>query len=186
MQVEKIMSSVHREKVGMFIKNKIDISDLIDGYSVKNMNLAGAIITKWNVSERDISGVNLARAKIGSPNTTIFMNNTKARNCNCNQTQFIGKVMARRLDARGTTFLGAYMPYMDYRYANLEGCNFCDCVFSIGTAKAYGAKFDDKFFKDIGEFWGVEINIKSMEEKNHDTGRLKSDIKRQRRLQRES
>ena len=42
--MEKPMDAKRLEKIQRYIKNRLDISDLIDGYSIKGLDLSRAII----------------------------------------------------------------------------------------------------------------------------------------------
>lgn len=164
--MEKAMTHALREKIKLRIKNRLDISDLIEGVSIAGMDLSNSIIKKLNKESCDMSNCNFCGAVIGEEKSVIRLTHAIARNCNFKRVKFLGKVMARCIDARGANFYGAFMPYIDYRYADLRKCNFCECVFSLGTAKSYGAQFSPDFFQDLAEFWSIEIKQTSMEEKH--------------------
>ena len=130
-----------RKKVKTLIKNRIDISDIIEKYSIRGEDLSGAIISRFVRTDENMSCCNLSRAIIGDDNLISNFNRANARNCNFKGSVWKGRVLARRIDARGSNFNGAIMPHVDYRYADLRNCNFCDTVFCIGTERGYGAIF---------------------------------------------
>jgi uncharacterized protein YjbI with pentapeptide repeats len=156
----KAMSHDLRERITLAIKNGSDISELIKGVSIKGENLSGALITEFDVTGQDISRCDFSRATIGTKDNVVYMNNTRARECSFVRATFPGKVMARRADFTGSSFKGAFIPYADYKFADLRGCTFCDTVFSIGTPRAAGAMFSEDFFKDLAKYWGIEITIR--------------------------
>jgi uncharacterized protein YjbI with pentapeptide repeats len=148
-----------RKEVEMRIKNKLDISDLIKDYDVNGEDLSGAIITSFDRPGKDISGINLHNAIIGSKNVTTNWNRVVARGCQFQGCQFLGQLNARKADFRNTIWDGAFAPYVDYRFANMRGGSFCECVFTISTLKSYGAKFDTLFFKDLAKHWNIKIEV---------------------------
>ena len=154
------LSSTQRLEIQMYIKNRIDISPLIDDYSIAGEDFTSAIIKTFNRPDEDISGVILANAIIGEEGKITNMNRTIARNCNFQSSKWLGEVWARRIDARNTTFTNASIPDLDYRYADLRGCDFCGALFKIATPKAMGSRFSEDFFKDMAKFWNVEIKIR--------------------------
>jgi len=153
-----------REKVRIYIKNRLDISDLVRPYDLNGEDFTGAILENFDISDRNISNSIFTRATIGKEGKDTLWNRIRARNCNFRSAVVKGILIARRADFRGSNFDGAYAPYMDFKYADFRGCSFCDTVFSIGTAKGYGAKFDTKFFQDLGKAWNIEIRIKEANE----------------------
>lgn len=155
-----------RSAIKMHIKNKLDIAELIKGYQLEGEDLSGAVITFLDVADENISRCNFADAVVGTPSTVVNFNRVIAKECCFFRTTFPGKVLARQGDFRNSNFKGTFMPYVDYKYADMRNCNFCDCVFSIGSQKSYGAMFSEDFFKDLAQHWGVNITITSMERKN--------------------
>lgn len=163
------MSNDLKHKIKMSIKNRQDIADLIRNVNIKGEDFTGAIITELDVHDEDITGTNFTRAIIGQKGTKsgnmpwVNFNRAIARDCSFIRTTFPGIVWARRVDARGCNFKGAFMPYVDYKYANMKRCNFCDTVFSFGTQKSYGAVFSPDLFQDLAKFWGITITINGTE-----------------------
>ncbi len=156
----KAMTHAQREQIQMYIKNRLDISELIKGYEIAGEDLSRSIITVMDVSDQDISRCNFSNAVIGTKDTIVNMNRVRAKECNFVRAIFPGEVWARQGVFRNSNFKGAFVPYVDYRYADFRNCNFCDCVFTISTPKSLGAMFSEDFFKDLSTHWGVEITIK--------------------------
>lgn len=149
-----------RDKIKLYIKNGLDISELIENYSIAGEDFTNAIVKRFNRPDEDISGIVLANAIIGEEGKVTNLNRVIARNCNFRRSVWKGEVWARRADARNSAFTDAFVPYIDYRHADLRNCDFCGTVFQIATPKALGAKFSPEFFQDLAKFWGLEIKVK--------------------------
>jgi len=154
----KIPNNIKAE-VSMCIKNRVDISNLIAPYSISGEDLTNAIIPNFQRVDEDISNVNLTNAIIGIENGETCISRAIARNCCFKNTRFLGKVVAKKTDFTNTSFEGAFIPVCDYRFADLQGCIFCGTAFTIGTHYSLGAKFDDKFFKDLAKMWNLTITV---------------------------
>ena len=148
----------------MYIKNKIDISPLIEDYCIMGEDFTGAIIKKFNRPDEDVSGLIIANAVIGEEKSTTNMNRMVARNCNFRNSKWLGEVWARRADFRHTSFRNMFCPYMDYRYADLRFCDFCGAVFQIISTNGIGVKLSSEFFDEISKYWNIEIIQKKVEE----------------------
>lgn len=157
------ISNALRAKIKMTIKNRIDISNLIEDKDIRGEDLTGAIIETFNRPDGDISNCIFTRAIIGKEGGVTNLNRVRAVSCNFKGLTLKGKVWARRGNFRGTNFDEAFAPYVDYRYADFRGCTFCDTVFTIGTKKAYGSRFDNKFFQDLAKSWNLEIKVKEVD-----------------------
>jgi uncharacterized protein YjbI with pentapeptide repeats len=158
-----------RAEINSRIKNGLDISDLIEPYDIKGEDFTNARIKRFRRPDDDISGLIACNVIFGEEGgEKIVLNRAIARNCNFQRAVFKTELLAKGLDARGSNFCKAFLPYVDYRYADLRGCDFCGTVFTITTPKAIGAKFDERFFKELAKFWNVEIRLKT-EETNEQT-----------------
>jgi len=89
-----------RNKIKRYIKNGLDISDLIKDYDIRNENLAGSIIIKFDRPYQDISGCKLARAVIGKAGEITNLCGIKMDYCNCRYTVFLGSLWLRNASAR--------------------------------------------------------------------------------------
>ena len=158
--MKKPMTNDLRKKIAMYIKNHIDISDLIKDTSIKGENLSRAIIKDFSRPGDDISGCNLCEAVIGEEDKITNLNNIIGQNANFQRAIFKGTIWLRRANIRNCNLKGAFVPRLDYRFSDLRGCNFCDIVFNTGSSKATGAILDENFFKGFAEQWGVEITMK--------------------------
>ena len=146
-----------RSQIAMAIKNKQDISDLIENYSIAGEDLSYAIIKRFYRDADDISGVNLTNAIIGTEQEGASMNRVVAVGCNFKSTRFLGYASCRKANFTGTNWTDAYIPYCDYKYADLRGCNFCGTAFTMSVNQSYGAKFDPKFFEHLGKMFNLTI-----------------------------
>ena len=165
-----MLKSIHntlRKKVQYAIKNKADISDLIVGYDISNLDLTGAIISKLDLTNETITGTNFAYCLLGTDTGGIVFNNATLVNCCFQDARFPGTVMARRTKFIGCIFVACYVPYLDYCYASFERCIFCEAVFRIGFRQSLGVVFDDHFFGALTKYLGIKII------KNEEYDRLK-------------
>lgn len=152
----KPMTNELREKIRTYIKNKLDISDLIKDVDIKGENLSRAIIKDFDRINDDISGCDLSYCIIGEEGKITNLSGTIMRDCNFKHTKFLGKVWLRRVDARGSNFTGAYIPYVSYEYGDFRGCKFCSTIFTIGSREGLKARFDKKIFEDLSKGWIIE------------------------------
>ena len=153
------MPNTVKAEVSMRIKNRVDISSLIAPYSIAYEDLSGSIITNFQRTGEDISNLNLTNAIVGTENGETHISRAVVRNCCFKNTRFLGKVVAKKTDFTNTSFEDAFIPICDYRFADLRGCTFCGTAFTIGTHYSLGAKFDDKFFKDLAKMWNLTITV---------------------------
>ena len=158
--MKKPMSNDLRKKIAIHIKNRIDISALIKEISIKGENLSRAIITAFNRPGDDISGCNFCEAIIGEEDKITNLSSITGINTNWQRVIFKGKIWFRKANMKNSNFKGAFAPLLDYRFADLRNCNFCDMVINNGSSKATGAILDANFFKGFAEQWGVEITMK--------------------------
>ena len=151
------MTNEVRKQVAMAIKNKLDISDLIENYSIAGEDLSYAIINRFNRDRDNICGLNLTHAIIGTESTPASMNQIIAIGCNFKGTKFLGQVSARKANFQNSTFIDAYVPYCDYKFADLRGCNFCGAAFTLSTTQSFGAIFDEQFFQHLAKMFNKSI-----------------------------
>lgn len=154
------MSNEIRKTIKRYIKNRIDISNIIKGISIKGEDLSYAIITDFNRSSEDMHGIRLSKAVIGKEGkvTTICGNNL--RGSFFDDVQFLGHTLFRRNDCRDSDFGGALAHNMEYQYSDFRGCRFCEVSIRIGTSYSANAKFSPEFFKDLGDMWNLNITVK--------------------------
>lgn len=149
-----------RKEMQMRMKNQLDISALIANYSIAGEDLSGAILTNFDRAGEDLTKLNLSNAIIGTVGKE-----TKLSRCNftgsCFKgTRFLGKIIAKKSIFKNCDFTNAYIPYCDYRLSDFRGCTFCGTVFTVHTHYSVGSRFDNAFFKDMAEQWGIVILTK--------------------------
>jgi uncharacterized protein YjbI with pentapeptide repeats len=142
-----------RNQINDRIKKQIDISELIEGYDIRNEDLSRAVIKKFNRIGDNISNCKFTYAIIGEIGTTTDLTNTKMIGCNFKGTVFLGNTILRGVDARNCNFNGADLNHVDYRRADFRGGQFCRCILRIGTLDGEGAIFDKKILEDLASGW---------------------------------
>jgi len=156
------MSKDIRNKVNTYIRNGLDISELIQDCSIKGENLSRAIITKFNRLKDDMTGCNLSGAIIGTEGETSNLSGSIVKNCCFKGAKFKGKLVIRKSNVRGSNFTDCFMPYTQHQFSDFRGCKFCRAIIQIGSYESIGSKFDEDFFKDLGKSMGVDITINSL------------------------
>ena len=144
------------KKVKTYIKNGLDISELIKNKDIRNLDLSYAKIKDFNRVNDDISGVNLSYAVIGEENKITNLSGTIMRNCNFRGAKFLGKVFMRKVDARNSCFREAYMPYVEYQFGDFRNCDFCGVIICIHGRNGLKAKFDKKLWDELTRAWIFE------------------------------
>jgi len=124
----KPMTNELREKIRTYIKNKLDISDLIKDVDIKGEDLSYAIIKNFDRVNDDISGCNFTSCIIGEKDKVTNLSGTIMRNCSFKDAKFLGKVYMRKVDAQGSTFRDCYMPYAEIQYSNFKNCCVCGWI----------------------------------------------------------
>ncbi len=158
-----IMTEELRKKIKTYIKNKIDISPLIQDIDLKGEDLSGAIIKTFNRVEDDLSGCNFSRCIIGEEGKITNLSGTKFRNCNFRGTKFLGKIFLRHCDCRNSDFSEAWMPYVEGQFSDFRECKICEVFTRIGTDYWFKAKFDEGVLGDFPKMWGLEVRPKREE-----------------------
>lgn len=153
--MKTLFDTILREKIREYVKNRLDISDLIKDRNIKGENLSYAIIKELDIHDEDVSECNFAHAIIGTSDNIINFNRAILKNCCFMGTTFPGIVWARRADFRNCNFKDAFAPYVDYRYSMMQNSTFCNTIFSISSEKSHGACFSKDFFKDLADKWGL-------------------------------
>ena len=149
----KIFTTELRDRIQIYHKNRLDISPLIDGYSIKGEDLSGCVIKKFNRMKEDISYCNLSRCIIGEKDEITHLSRANMEYCNFQDTVFLGKIWLRYVNARGCNFHSAFVPFVEYQYGDFRDCNFCDCVWRMGSRAGHHAIIN----KEILEKWALNI-----------------------------
>lgn len=157
MLAKKKMTESAKEKINLYIKNGVDISDLIESYELQDMTLSRAVIKRMVRLNEDLSNINFSFCQFGRENEVIDLSGSNLKNCNFNDSRFFGELWLRRADVRGSSFKRAIIPYIQYQFADLRNVNICDAVFRIGSHCGYMAKVSKSLFEDIAKHMQVHI-----------------------------
>ena len=155
--MKKPMTQEVRKKIQTYIKNNLDISELIKDYSIKNEKLNGAIIKKFNRAYDDMSGVNLTKCIIGEQGKTNNITGAKLKNSIWCDVRVLGMLIANKCNCQGSDFSGAMLTNVEYQFCDFRNAKFCETCLRVGSAHGMGAKFDIAFFRDLARGWNVEI-----------------------------
>lgn len=153
----KPMTHEIRTKIKRYIKNRIDISDIIKDIDIKGEDLSYAIIETFNRVSDNLSGTRFSHASIGKEGRITNLSGTKMINCRFDDTIFRGMVYMRRCDCHDSDFSGAVLTNVEYQYSNFENCKFCETCIRIGTKYSAHSKFSANLFQDLGKMWNLKI-----------------------------
>lgn len=151
------LSSTQRDEIKMYIKNQLDISPLIENYSIAGEDLSSAIIKRMNRPDEDISGVILAGAVIGEEGGIVNLNRAIARGCNFRSSRWNGQIWFRKASLNNTSFKDCFCPYVDFRKADMRGCDICGMVMQVLTPTTMDALFGDDMLQEIAKHLHVDI-----------------------------
>jgi len=167
----KPMTDKIRDKIKMYVKNKADISELIQDIDIKGENLSNTIIKTISRKKCDIRGTDFSGAIIGEVGKVTNLSSNDFRNCSFRATKFVGVIFLRHCDCRGCDFGCSYMQDVEYQHSDFRNCNFCEAVMRLGVDYGYKSKVDSGIFQDLTKHWDIEvkqegITIKGEEGKN--------------------
>lgn len=151
------MSEAQKEKIERYIKNGLDISDLIRDYDIKGMYLAGAIIKDFNRVQDSLQNTNFANCVIGEADKITNLSGTNFRGCNFQRVTFVGKTWLRACDLRDCNFAYADLSKVEYQYADLRNIIACETILRIGSKVGLHARFEWKLFEDFAKYTNVEV-----------------------------
>jgi uncharacterized protein YjbI with pentapeptide repeats len=157
MYTRKPMSHAQRAKIKTYIKNKLDISDLIEDWNIQGEDLTGAIISRFNRVNEDLRNTNFYRAIIGTEKETTNLSGCNLSNCNFRSAKFLGNVVLARADLRNSTFDNAWIPDVDFRFADLRNISLCNTVIRLGTKTGFQAKMSWALFRAWAKHLQVEM-----------------------------
>lgn len=147
------MNETIRKKIDSYRKNKLDISELIKNYSLKDECLSGCVISNMNVIGQDISNCNFSCCIIGEKDNTVYFSKAIMKGCNFKNAIFPGKVHMRYVDARNCNFSDCFLAYVQYQFGDFRNCNFCNTVIPVGSRVGHHSKFGANLIKQ----WGVDL-----------------------------
>lgn len=156
----KPMSNELRKKIKNYIKNGIDIADLIGGIKITGEDLSGAIISRFVRNKDNLARCNFSRCKIGTKGKVSIITNCNLQEAKFTDTIFIGKTFLRRCDARNSDFSGADCSNVEYQFTDFRGAKFCEVLLRLGSSYGLGAKFSQDLFKDLTDGWNIEVKVK--------------------------
>jgi len=129
------MSHELKNKIINYIKSGVDISDLIKGIDLKNVDLANAVISQFDVHEQNISGCNLTNTKIINANLAhtiahnVSFSYANLTNANCTY-----------MDALGSNFVHAICINTNFSCADLRGIDFGGVTLTVSPRTLYHTK----------------------------------------------
>ena len=156
----KPMTNEIREKIKRYIKNGIDISEVIRDVSIRGEDLSYAIIKDFTRVKDDMSGVRLTKAKIGVKGKVLVICNNKMINSFWDDAQFYGHILFRKNDCKNSNFSGAIMYDVEYQNTDFRHCKFCETAVRLGTTYSLGSKFSADLFSDLGRMLNLTITEK--------------------------
>jgi uncharacterized protein YjbI with pentapeptide repeats len=136
-----------------YIKNQLDISDLIAGYDIKGLNLSNSIIRTIQRAHENLTNINWSRCIIGYEGANNFLTGCNISDGNFKYCRIIGMLSLKRVIAHRTNFADAYMPDIEYQHADLTDSTFCNVVVPMGSLKGHGAIIP---MSQI-EKWGINL-----------------------------
>jgi len=157
----KPMTEVLRLKIQKYIKNRIDISELIYDVEIKGENLSGAVIKSLVRPGDDLTRTNFSKAIIGEKGCINNISGAKMRSSVWCDAHIEGIMYMRRVDARNADFSGCVMIDCEYQYSDFRGAKFCEAGLRIGTDYGFKAKFDQDMFKDLTAMWNLDVRVKA-------------------------
>jgi uncharacterized protein YjbI with pentapeptide repeats len=163
MKIRQKMPEKVREEIKLYIKNKKDISDLIETYDLSNEYLSGAIIKKISRIQEKINNCNFVGCIFGEKGTILDFSGSDMRGCNFKSTRFEGAVWFRRCDLRGCNFNDAWMENVEYQYSDLRNVSICNAFIRLGSRSGAHAKFEWKQFVLLAKYLELDIIKESKE-----------------------
>lgn len=151
-----------KEKIKINIKNKIDISSLIEDVDIKGMDLSWAIISKFRRLDSNLSGCNFSHCILGSDIDIFTLIRCNISNCNFDSANFIGKSWMRSCNAQNCNFKNSNVANVSYEHTNFKGSTFCGAIIKIGTRENVGSWFDKSLLEDLTKAWANKIEIKEI------------------------
>lgn len=160
----KAITSTLRTQITDRIRNKIDISDLLEDVNFKGENLSNAIISKLRIIDRDISGTNFSNTILGNDKDIFTILRCNIENCNFNGAKFIGKALVRSCNAKNCNFKNADVALASYEYTDFSGSSFCNAIIKVDSRGGLGAIFDINLLKELCKEWKKKPIIEESKE----------------------
>lgn len=157
MKIKQKMNEKVREKVSLYIKNKIDISDLIKDYDICDEDLSGAIIKTIDRVNDKLTNINFVRCVIGEDGKITNLCGANLKGSNFQDCVFKGTIWFRHADLRNCNFNRAILANVQYQYADLRNISICDTVIRMGSRCGFNAKFEWKQFEELAKYLNLDI-----------------------------
>lgn len=161
----KPMTHKLRNKIKLAIKNRQDISDLIEGVDIKGENLSYAIIKRMDRIQDDFSGATFDYCVFGQSRERMNWSGSIAQNCRFRNARFESFMVFRGTDFRGSSFREAFLPFMTCEKADFRRVNWCDVTLQLGSEKMHNAKFSYGLIKVLAKFMNFKITVEPLGEK---------------------
>jgi uncharacterized protein YjbI with pentapeptide repeats len=155
----KPLTQALKDKIAMYIRNKQDLADIIDGVDLRGANLAYGIITRFERTGDDMSGCNFSHCVFGGGTNILKFMNCKMQHCNFQGATFESSAWVRGCDMRGCTFRDANWYKVDYQHSDFRGGIFCNSVMRVGGMGGAGCKFDSSVFSDLARDFDYDVQI---------------------------
>lgn len=162
----KPMTQQLRTKIHLYIKERMDISELIKDVSLRGESLSGGIIKKFVRINDDLTDTDFSYCIFGEEQgEDIQISNCRARS-NFKGIRVLSKFIFRGNDARRANFIEAYLPYAEWQGSDLRGAKFCGVIICLGSVQMRGALFDDSFFENLGKALDLSITVQPRGDKS--------------------
>jgi uncharacterized protein YjbI with pentapeptide repeats len=149
-----------KEKIKLYRKNNMDISELIKDIDIKGQNLSYCLIKDLNRTKENMSGTIFDFATIGEDGKVTNLSNNNFSGASFCGTKFLGKIYLRRCNCQNSNFNGSWMFNVEYQYTDFRYATFCESIIRMGSDFGRGAKMDSNFFKELASDWNLEIRVK--------------------------
>lgn len=157
MKVKQKLSESERTKIKSYIKNGMDISDLIKDSDLSNEDFTGALIKDISRVSDKINNTKFIRCIIGEEGKITNFNGSNLMGCNFQDTVFKGTLWFRHADLRNCNFNRAVLADVHYQYADLRNISICDTVIRMGSRCGFNAKFEWKQFEQLAQYLNLNI-----------------------------
>jgi uncharacterized protein YjbI with pentapeptide repeats len=146
-----------RNKIKGYIKNGMDISELIADYDISNEDFSGAVIKNLTRINEKIINTKFIRCIFGDKDNIINFSGSDLKGCNFSYARFNGLVWFRRADLRNVNFNDAFVPQVEYQYSDLRNASICNTVFRLSSKAGLGAKLEWKQFELLAKYMQLDI-----------------------------
>ena len=143
------LNHIEKNTIKGYIKNKLDISNIIKDKDIKGEDFSRAIIKSFSWTNTDISNCNFTNTEFGSEGQRNSFLSTILDNCNFKNAKFNGQVWMRNCKARNCNFTGANLATLEYQNTDFSKSSFCGAIIKITAKLGIGAIFPPEMFYDL-------------------------------------